>query len=620
MCSFPAMLALIASVSLPIFIFAEKVMMRVPYEADDVACNGFIAYDDQKCTDVSKCPGVVIVQDWNGMNEYEMARACMIADMGYVAFAADIYGVDTPVDNMQDWMSASRSHSSNATKYMRKINGAFSKLLEYGFVHGDKLAAMGYCFGGTGLVNVAMAGHSGVEGVVFPPGLSGVISFHGGLTSGWMQPKQGTRPKLLLHSGGKDDANDAIANLTNDLESVGAVYEIARYGSMVVHTFTEWDAKVPGRSMYDALTDARSWSASLHFLKELFTTGVAAIGKPDMGSIPVDFKEENVSYLADGTDSMGYMIYNQSKCTVGSPCPGVIIVQDWNGMNEYEKERAYMIADLGYVAFAADIYGVDTPAETMSDWMAASTKHNSNATMYMGKIRDSFSKLLDYGFVHSDKLAAIGYCFGGTGLVNVAMAGHSGLPGVIFPSGLLGVVSFHGGLSRGWTSPANGTRPKLLLHSGGEDDTNTDISKLTDDLESISATYELTRYGPNVVHSFTEWDSNMPGRAMYDARADFRSWADTIDFLQEIFSGQTGGTQKPSSEQCKASNNPQPTTNNPQPTTNKLQPTTNNQQPTTSNQQATTNGTTAIPSTSFSWSLPSPAVAFFATTFCVSYA
>lgn len=264
-----------------------------------------------------------------------------------------------------------------------------------------------------------------------------------------------------------------------------------------------------------------------------------------------DLVTSNVSYTADGVDSMGYMVYDSTLCTEASKCPAVMIIQDWNGMNEYEKKRAYLLAQEGYVAFAADIYGVDTPKESMQDWMAASSAHSSNATMYMGKIHGAFAKVLEYGFVDASKLAGIGYCFGGTGLVNVAMVGHTGFPDIAFPEGLLGVASFHGGLSNGWAAPVQGTtRPKLLLHSGGKDDANADISQLTNDLESVGAIYEISRYGPNVFHSFTEWDSAVPGMAMYDARADARSWSDTMDFLEELFTGSELGSTKPTSEQC----------------------------------------------------------------------
>jgi len=232
---------------------------------------------------------------------------------------------------------------------------------------------------------------------------------------------------------------------------------------------------------------------------------------------------------------LGYMVYNSAKCSSVKKCPAVMIVQDWNGMNDYEKARAYMIAQEGYVAFAADIYGVDTPVDTMSDWIAASQAHGNNASKYMGKMHGALAKVSEYDFVDTGKLAAMGYCFGGTGMVNLAMAGHDGFPGIAFPRGLLAVVSFHGGLGSGYYPAQAGSRPKLLLHSGGKDDANDAISTLTDDLESVGATYEIARYGSEVYHTFTEWDANTPGRAMYNMRADFRSWFSTMDFLKDTF-------------------------------------------------------------------------------------
>jgi len=480
------------------------------------------------------------------MNDYEKQRAYMLAQQGYVAFAADIYGVDTPTETMADWIAASGAHRNNATKFMGKIHGAISRVMEYDFVDATKLASVGYCFGGTGLINVAMAGHTGFDGFDFPTGLLGMASFHGGLSSGYVAPQSGTtRPKLLVHSGGQDDSNEDISKLTDDLESVSATYEIVRYGPGVVHSFTEWDANSPGQSMYDAMADSRSWDATVHFFEELFTTGVSPPGKPDLATVPSDYTHEVVPYVADGVDCEGFVIYDHTKCSNETQCPAVVIIQDWNGMNDYEKQRAYMLAQQGYVAFAADIYGVDTPTETMADWIAASGAHRNNATKFMGKIHGAISRVMEYDFVDATKLASVGYCFGGTGLINVAMAGHTGFDGFDFPTGLLGVASFHGGLSAGYVAPKSGTtRPALLVHSGAQDDSNEHIENLTDDLESVSAIYEISRYGSGVVHSFTEWDASTPGQSEYNARADHRSWLKTMDFFHELFSGESPGTSK----------------------------------------------------------------------------
>lgn len=191
-----------------------------------------------------------------------------------------------------------------------------------------------------------------------------------------------------------------------------------------------------------------------------------------------------------------------------------------------------MLAGMGYVAFAADIYGLGTPAENMQDWMAASSTHRGNVALYMSKINAALHKVKSYKFVDSSKVAVIGYCFGGTGIVNMAILG----------SDVLGVVGYHSGIQ-----PDSGVihsqamhpaiKIKILLHSGARDDNATHVAMLEQEFEATNATYEIIRYGSGVYHSFTEWTSNVPGQALYNARADYRSWESTKLFLTELFTG-----------------------------------------------------------------------------------
>lgn len=303
--------------------------------------------------------------------------------------------------------------------------------------------------------------------------------------------------------------------------------------------------------MYDALTDERSWEATGHFLTELFSSaGVDPSSAPDLATNPGGYTEQTVDYVADGVNCQGWVSYDPTQCTSSSPCPAVMIVPDGDGVTDYEKQRARLIADHGYVALAADIYGVDTPVATMPDQFAALSAHLGNATKYMNKMHGALTQIMTYDFVDTGKMAAMGYCFGGTGMIHLGMVGYDGFPDVTFPSGLLGVVAFHGGLNAGYASPAAGSRPKILIHSGGQDDSNQNIENLTSDLEGVSAVYEITRYGPDVYHRFTTWGISMPPQSAYDARADFRSWADTMDFFHEIFTGEALGTTEPTSAEC----------------------------------------------------------------------
>merc|ERR1712216_1094252 len=127
------------------------------------------------------------------------------------------------------------------------------------------------------------------------------------------------------------------------------------------------------------------------------------------------------NYTCDSMTCQGYLAYKPSHCSATKKCPAVVVIQDWNGMNSYEKERSGMLADMGYVGFAADIYGVGTPTATMMHWMAASGKHRGNSTLYMAKIQAAIAKVKSYDYVDATKVAVIGYCFGGTGIVNMAI-------------------------------------------------------------------------------------------------------------------------------------------------------------------------------------------------------
>jgi dienelactone hydrolase len=230
------------------------------------------------------------------------------------------------------------------------------------------------------------------------------------------------------------------------------------------------------------------------------------------------------------------------------------VIQDWNGMNDYEKERAHLLAKMGFVAFAADIYGADitnswTGAGSFNDWIGASSAHRQDATLYMGKIMGAFTALSSYAFVDTSRLAAIGYCFGGTGAMNLAVVGHGGPHAV--PSGLLGVVAYHAG-SGGLLDPTQlsytpSSRPKMVLHQGRADTALplSTVTQLEGNMEAVDASFEVNWYGSNVGHGFTEW-----GGYGYHAIADARSWQATEAFLKDLFDGVTSGSPQPT--QCSA--------------------------------------------------------------------
>jgi len=253
----------------------------------------------------------------------------------------------------------------------------------------------------------------------------------------------------------------------------------------------------------------------------------------------------DVNYTADGVQARGYMVADSTRCNASSPCPAVMVIQDWNGLNDYEKRRAELIAAMGYVAFAADIYGIDTPTLNISDWIKASAMHGQNATKYMRKIYDAFQTLIDQPHVDPTRLAAIGYCFGGTGVINLAVIGndHTTYQGVPPGAKLLGVVGYHAGYTASQVMAlqqgAGGDRPRVLVMSGATDIMNLaeDMYVLEQALDNASTTYEVQRYGSSVQHSFTDWNANNPPGNVYNELADLRSWESTKRFFKEIFSG-----------------------------------------------------------------------------------
>merc|ERR1719478_868872 len=163
--------------------------------------------------------------------------------------------------------------------------------------------------------------------------------------------------------------------------------------------------------------------------------------------------------------------------------------------------------------------------------------HRGNPELYMAKITAALNQVKTYNFVDATKIAVIGYCFGGTGIVNMAILG----------SDVLGVVGYHSGIapsSRGATASASSDiKAKILLHSGVKDDEAAHVAALEDEFEAAGAKYEIVRYGSGVYHSFTDWHANVPTQAMYDARADYRAWESTKLFFKELFDGLPAGAR-----------------------------------------------------------------------------
>jgi dienelactone hydrolase len=235
---------------------------------------------------------------------------------------------------------------------------------------------------------------------------------------------------------------------------------------------------------------------------------------------------KNVEYRQGDTVLGGYLAYDDS---VKGKRPGVLVIHEWTGINSYVKKRTEQLASLGYVAFAADIYGKGVRPSTPD--LAA-----KEAAKYRGKDRSliraraaaGLDALVACSLTDPGRLAVIGYCFGGTAALELARSGAK----------VLGTVSFHGGLDTPVAADALKIRGKVLALHGADDPhvPPDQVAAFQQEMRLAKVDWEMVYYG-GAVHSFTNPDSgNDPSKGVaYNAEADRRSWEEMKLFFGEIF-------------------------------------------------------------------------------------
>lgn len=237
----------------------------------------------------------------------------------------------------------------------------------------------------------------------------------------------------------------------------------------------------------------------------------------------VQFKE--VIYQDGDQKLKGYLAWDDAK---KGKRPGVMVVHEWWGLNDYAKTRAKMLAEEGYVAFAADMYGPDkvtTHADDASGWMKQIT---SNQAAWQKRALLGLDELKKSKYVDSSKLASIGYCFGGATVMQMAYAGAD----------LRGVVSFHGSLPPASPEQADMIKSRVLVSHGDIDPfiPVERITKFKKALNDANVDWEMDVYG-GAKHGFTNPGADKVGMdaLAYDEKADRRSWAKMKVFFGEIF-------------------------------------------------------------------------------------
>ena len=239
-------------------------------------------------------------------------------------------------------------------------------------------------------------------------------------------------------------------------------------------------------------------------------------------------KGEEVSYQVGDTTMKGYIAYDDATT---KKRPGVLVIHEWWGHNDYTRKRARMLAEMGYTALAVDMYGDGKTATHPDDAGKFATAVNSNADERRARFVAAEALLNKHPTVATDQIAAIGYCFGGGVVLNMA---REGLP-------LKGVASFHGSLSTNTPAQSGKIKARVLVLNG-EDDVMAGPQSVTDfkkEMDSAGVNYKFVNY-PNAKHSFTVPDAdksaekfNMP--LAYNAEADKASWSELDKFLKSVF-------------------------------------------------------------------------------------
>lgn len=238
-----------------------------------------------------------------------------------------------------------------------------------------------------------------------------------------------------------------------------------------------------------------------------------------------EIKTAIVTYKEGDTELEGFVAYDDA---VKGPRPGVLVVHDWGGLQDYAKMRTKQLAELGYTAFAADIYGKGIRPADPAESAKQAGLYKGNLPLLRKRVTAGLETLKTQPGVDTKKLAAIGYCFGGTTVLELARSGAE----------IQGVVSFHGGL--GTTLPAEaGKIPAKILVCHGADDPfvkPAEVDGFKAEMKKADAKMEFIAY-PGAVHSFTRATAgNDPSKGnAYNEAADKASWTAMKEFFAGIF-------------------------------------------------------------------------------------
>ena len=242
---------------------AEVISKEVSYRQGDTVMKGLVAYDDSI---QGKRPGVLVVHEWWGHNPYARSRARQLAALGYTALAVDMYGDGKTAEHPTDAGKFAGAVGGNLPLAKARFDAAIATLKQQSSVDPDKLAAIGYCFGGGIVVNMARLGTE----------LDGVVSFHGSIASKNPAKKGDIKTRIRAFNGAADPfvTAEQIKSFETEMQAAGVDYKLVNYPG-VKHSFTNPDADKFGKKFnlpleYNKQADQDSWQAMQQFFDEIF--------------------------------------------------------------------------------------------------------------------------------------------------------------------------------------------------------------------------------------------------------------------------------------------------------------------------------------------------------------
>jgi len=237
---------------------------------------------------------------------------------------------------------------------------------------------------------------------------------------------------------------------------------------------------------------------------------------------------EAVTYTAGDVTMQGYLAYDENK---QGARPGILVVHEWWGHNEYARRRARMLAELGYTALAVDMYGDGKTAAHPEEAGAFATAVMSNMDAGQARFEAALAVLRNHATVNAEQIAAIGYCFGGGVVLHMARRGLD----------LDGVVSFHGALNTTEPAQPGAVKARILVLHGAADPfvPQEVVDAFMQEMDAAGASYEFIAY-PEATHSFTSSQADSLGAQFnmpiaYNAEADRQSWEAMQNFFETIF-------------------------------------------------------------------------------------